>query len=102
MGEVFLGHDPRLRRNVAVKRLNGPQSAEHARSRILREARAAARLCHPNIASVYNVIADDDGAIIVMEYGWQPRAVLRCRGADDAAHSCGPRAPRPHGQAIRP
>ena len=67
MGEVFLGHDPRLRRRVALKTLNADgQSSEHIRSRVFREARAAARLNHPNIASVYDVL--EDAAVIVMEY----------------------------------
>ena len=55
MGEVFLGHDPRLQRRVALKCLivQGTQSDElHAR--VLREARAAARLNHPHIAAVYD------------------------------------------------
>ena len=53
MGEVFLGHDPRLQRRVALKCLTveETQSGElHAR--VLREARAAARLNHPHIAAV--------------------------------------------------
>jgi serine/threonine-protein kinase len=69
MGEVFLGHDPRLRRHVALKRLNTPDLAgADVHSRVLREARAAARLNHPNIAGIYDVIEDGHGAVIVMEY----------------------------------
>jgi len=69
MGEVFLGYDPRLRRKVALKRLNTrEQSGADIHARVLHEARAAARLTHPNIASIYDVIEDADGAVIVMEY----------------------------------
>ena len=69
MGEVFLGHDPRLQRRVALKCLSRSetQSAE-ARARILREGRAAARLNHPNIAAVYDVLEEGDRTFIVMEY----------------------------------
>jgi tetratricopeptide (TPR) repeat protein len=69
MGEVFLGHDPRLQRRVALKCLT---DSEHqpgdVRSRIMREARAAARLNHPNIAGVYDVLEHDGRMFIVMEY----------------------------------
>jgi serine/threonine-protein kinase len=69
MGEVFLGHDPRLQRRVALKCLSrtDTQTAD-THSRILREARAAARLSHPNIAAVYDVLEQDDRTFIVMEY----------------------------------
>jgi eukaryotic-like serine/threonine-protein kinase len=66
MGEVFLAHDRRLQRHVALKCLN--TGGVDGYSRILREARAAARLNHPHIASIYDVIEDGDRAIIVMEH----------------------------------
>ncbi len=69
MGEVFLGHDPRLQRRVALKclsRTDNPTADAHAR--ILREARAAARLNHPNIAGIYDVLEQGDRTFIVMEY----------------------------------
>jgi serine/threonine-protein kinase len=69
MGEVFLGHDPRLQRRVALKCLTAPETqAGHVRMRIMREARAAARLNHPNIAAVFDVLEQDDRTFIVMEY----------------------------------
>ena len=69
MGEVYLGHDPRLERRVALKCLitAGATRAED-QARMLREARAAARLNHPNIAAVYDVLQQDDRTFIVMEY----------------------------------
>ena len=69
MGEVFLGHDPRLERRVALKCLRPAVgvSAE-AHMRVLREARAIARLTHPHIAGVYDVLEQDGRAFIVMEY----------------------------------
>ena len=68
MGEVFLGHDPRLQRRVALKCLN-PSGihGDDEQARVLREARAAARLNHPNIAAVYDVLQQDDRTFIVME-----------------------------------
>jgi serine/threonine-protein kinase len=69
MGEVYLAEDPRLRRLVALKRLSDPDLARpEARRRLLREARAAARLNHPNVASVYDVLESGSGVHIVMEY----------------------------------
>lgn len=65
MGEVFLGRDPRLQRPVALKRVT---AAGDARAHVLREARAAARLTHPHIAAVHDVVDTGDSAFIVMEF----------------------------------
>jgi serine/threonine-protein kinase len=82
---VFLGHDPRLDRLVALKCLTSAESATaDGRARILREARAAARLTHANIAGVYDVLEDGDRTFIVMEY---------VDGISLAAHLAG--GPRP-------
>jgi eukaryotic-like serine/threonine-protein kinase len=69
MGEVYLGLDSRLQRKVALKSLTSPVIADDdRREQILREARAAARLNHPGIAAVYDVVEQGDRAYIVMEY----------------------------------
>jgi len=69
MGEVYLGHDPRLERRVALKCLIvSGATRDEDQARMLREARAAARLNHPNIAAVYDVLQQDDRTFIVMEY----------------------------------
>ena len=69
MGEVFLGHDPRLERRVALKCLTSAASlTPEGHTRVLREARAVARLTHPHIAAVYDVLEQDGRAFIVMEY----------------------------------
>jgi tetratricopeptide (TPR) repeat protein/TolB-like protein len=69
MGEVLLGHDPRLQRQVALKCLTAVEAQPgDVRARVLREARAAARLNHPNIAGVYDVLEDHGRTFIVMEY----------------------------------
>ncbi|TAK12159.1 MAG: tetratricopeptide repeat protein [Acidobacteria bacterium] len=69
MGEVFLAEDTRLRRKVALKRLM-PHAVRdgEARARALHEARTVARLHHPGIATVFDVLEGDDTLIIVMEY----------------------------------
>jgi eukaryotic-like serine/threonine-protein kinase len=53
MGEVYRAHDPRLRRDVAIK-----TSLQHFDERFEREARAIAALNHPNICSIYDVGPD--------------------------------------------
>src|SRR5947209_4055918 len=69
MGEVYLAEDTKLDRKVAIKYL--PESLvadEQARKRLVREARAAARLDHPNICSIYEVSEEDDRSFIVMQH----------------------------------
>lgn len=68
MGKVFLALDTYLEREVAVKLLNRPNLGASARALLLNEARAAARLSHPNIVMVFDVGEQDDMPYIVMEY----------------------------------
>ena len=69
MGAVFKAEDQRLGRLVAIKRVaRGGDEEETARIRLLREARAASALNHPNIVIVHAVEEAEDGAFIVMEY----------------------------------
>jgi serine/threonine-protein kinase len=69
MGEVYLAEDTRLGRRVALKRPSEAfLSAPDARERLHREASAAGRLTHPNIAAVYDVLDVDGYPYIVMEY----------------------------------
>src|SRR5262245_56119126 len=69
MGEVYLAEDTKLGRRVAIKFIP-PQSTadEQAKKRLIREARAAAQLDHPNICSVYEVSEEDGHSFIVMQY----------------------------------
>lgn len=72
MGEVYLAEDLRLRRPVALKVLPPSRDDDAARARLLREARVASSLSHPNIAVIYE-IDDVDGpegrtSFIAMEY----------------------------------
>jgi serine/threonine protein kinase len=68
MARVFDGFDSRLARPVAVKLLR-PEVAAHPdmRQRFEREARAAARLSHPNVVAVYDSGEDGGVAYLVME-----------------------------------
>jgi serine/threonine protein kinase len=71
MGVVYKAHDPELARDVAVKLMNtdavADSDAEQARGRLVREARAMARLAHPNVIHVYDVGTVEDGVFIAME-----------------------------------
>lgn len=67
MGVVYAAFDDKLGRKVAVKVIRGEaQSAE--RARLLAEARAQARLAHPDVVQVYEVGEAGDDVFIVMEY----------------------------------
>jgi serine/threonine protein kinase len=67
MGTVLRAHDQLLDRAVAIKTLSANALGEEARARLLAEARAAARLNHPNIVSTYDAGEADGDAYIVME-----------------------------------
>ncbi len=69
MGVVYLARDERLERDVAVKVLTpGLLTDQDARSRFRKEARALAKLNHPNIAGVYDAGEKDGLDYLVMEY----------------------------------
>jgi serine/threonine-protein kinase len=57
MGEVYLAEDPQIDRKLAIKtvRIAGrPQDVEERKRRLLREARAAGRLLHPNVVTLFD------------------------------------------------
>ena len=103
MGVVWRGHDPELRRDVALKVLPDALVADgDARARLLREARAAAALNHPAILTVHDAGEADGHVYIAMEYvpgrplaevipegGMDPSAALRLGGqiASGLAHA---------------
>jgi serine/threonine-protein kinase len=83
MASVYLATDTRLERRVAVKVLHAHLASDHETlARFQREARAAARLSHPNVVAVYDQGTDGDRPFLVMEYvpGATLRHVLRDRG----------------------
>jgi serine/threonine-protein kinase len=67
MATVYLAEDGRLGRKVAVKRLHS-DSPDDAAQRFQREAKVGASLSHPNLVTVFDTVADDEGVLIVMEY----------------------------------
>jgi serine/threonine-protein kinase len=68
MGAVFLAHHTALHRRVALKVLLQTGGDQLARDQLLREARNAAALNHPNICTVYEVGDADGCAFMAMEY----------------------------------
>ncbi len=71
MGTVYLGRDPSIQRQVAIKTLNYAEIAADeladVKARFFREAEAAGKLSHPNIVTIYDVGEDHDMAYIAME-----------------------------------
>jgi tetratricopeptide (TPR) repeat protein len=65
MGVVYSAYDPELDRRVAVKILRRTPDIDS--SRLVREARAMARLQHPNVIAVHDVGAFADGMFVAME-----------------------------------
>ena len=68
MGDVWEGWDHLMERSVALKRLGVRQAHFDGVQRLMQEALALARLSHPNIISVYEVVTDEDQPVLVMEY----------------------------------
>ncbi|HZE61556.1 MAG TPA: protein kinase, partial [Burkholderiales bacterium] len=72
MGVVYEGADPRLGRKVAIKTILKTQldeaTAKDYSARFLREAKAVARLNHPNIVQVYDFGEEGEIAYLVMEF----------------------------------
>src|SRR5690242_5696969 len=112
MGVVWLAGDQMLRRDVAVKEVTWPARLDAAeqeslRRRALREARTAARLNHPNIVRVYDVVEEGGRPWVVMQFvpyrslsevvrddgplppGQAARAGLQVLSAIRAAHAAG-------------
>ena len=73
VGEVFRAYDNRLRRHVALKRLNhanapeGSADADAAHAQAWREAIHLAALQHPNVVTVHDFDVDEQGAFLIME-----------------------------------
>jgi serine/threonine protein kinase/Tfp pilus assembly protein PilF len=84
MGVVYLAHDSKLDRSVAVKSMPAKLAQDAtARMRFLREAKLLASLNHPNIAVIHDIIEqDDDTSYLVLEY--IPGDTLAQRIARDA------------------
>jgi CHASE2 domain-containing sensor protein/class 3 adenylate cyclase/predicted Ser/Thr protein kinase len=69
MGAVYLAHDPELDRRVAIKLLHPALSANpDNRARLLREAQAMARVHHPHVVTVHDVVTWEGQLFVAMEY----------------------------------
>jgi serine/threonine-protein kinase len=68
MGEVYLGFNEALKKEVALKALRARRRlSARARGRFLREARMLSQLDHPNICRIHDYIAGDDADFLVLE-----------------------------------
>jgi serine/threonine protein kinase len=96
MGEVYRAHDDRLDRDVALKLLPSAWFADDtARARLLREARSAAGLNHPNAAAADWVEGNSPSATLIDRAFTEsqpifsilstPRIIARCAGTEQAA-----------------
>jgi beta-lactam-binding protein with PASTA domain/tRNA A-37 threonylcarbamoyl transferase component Bud32 len=91
MARVFRASDEALGRVVAIKMPRDPYATDPPfRERFLREARAAARLSHPNIVAVYDVGEQDGRPFLVMQFVDGPTL------KDELAR----RGPLPVGEAV--
>src|SRR5204863_9655020 len=90
MGEVWKAEDTRLGRTVAIKILPQAVAADaQSIARMKREARTAAQLYHPNIATIHAFEEADDRIFIVMEYvEGEPLTALIRRGPIAEADVC--------------
>src|SRR6266508_6845816 len=87
MGVVWLARDRLLDREVAIKEVTlldtvPEHERDSLRARVLREARAAARLNHPGVITLYDVLNEQGRAFIVMELITAPtlEAIVAERG----------------------
>jgi hypothetical protein len=68
MGEVYLARDPVIERPVAIKLIGATVENETARRRLVREARTAGRLRHPNIVTIFEAGEHEQQPYIAMEF----------------------------------
>ncbi len=68
MGSVYLAFDAVLERDVAIKTISSTIREAHLKERFIREARAAGKLCHNNIVTIYDFGVEDNRLFIAMEY----------------------------------
>jgi len=83
MGVVYLAKDTQLDRKVALKFIGSLiDNSDEFRQRFIREAKAAAKISHPNIIAIYDISATQGKSYIAMEYveGQSLSAYLRKKG----------------------
>jgi serine/threonine protein kinase len=87
LGEVYSAHDSTLERTVALKWLYPSvlgKDREALRARLLSEARALAKVQHPNVVVVHDVLAHDGADVIVMELVQRARSLRVALGPKTA------------------
>ncbi|ASU82518.1 serine/threonine protein kinase [Nocardiopsis gilva YIM 90087] len=92
MGVVWLAWDPHLAREVAVKEVLLPaglteSQREEAHARVRREARSAARITHPSVVTIHDVLDVEGHPWVVME-------LIRGRSLQEELSAGGPIAPQ--------
>ncbi|MFF8288293.1 protein kinase [Streptomyces sp. NPDC016309] len=88
MGKVWRAHDELLHRTVAVKELTAGKYVSEADRAVLhartqKEARAAARITHPSVVTVHDVLEHDDRPWIVMQYVDGPSLADAAKAAEN-------------------
>ncbi|HWB78887.1 MAG TPA: tetratricopeptide repeat protein [Nannocystaceae bacterium] len=68
MGVVYAAYDPELDRKIALKLLHADSTSSRGRQRLLREAKAIAKLTHPNVVTVHDVGTYEGRVFVAMEY----------------------------------
>ncbi len=71
IGTVYFGHDPVIDRDVAIKIFHNLPTAQDKKQRdqiFMNEARAAGRLSHPNIITIFDAATEGNVSFIAMEY----------------------------------
>jgi tetratricopeptide (TPR) repeat protein/predicted Ser/Thr protein kinase len=108
MGFVYAAYDPELDRRVALKVLHPERSHDqYAHERLSKDARALARLDHPNVVTVHDVLTSDDEVVIVMEFvagetltSWEAAAPRSWRDVVAAYLQAGTGLAAAHGLSI--
>jgi serine/threonine protein kinase len=67
MGAVYEGWDERLERTVAIKTISDANESGDARSRLWREARSLARISHPRVCQIFDVLEDGEALVLILE-----------------------------------
>ncbi|MGE0869161.1 MAG: tetratricopeptide repeat protein [Kofleriaceae bacterium] len=88
MGEVYLGYDPALDRNVALKLVRADHNGSPTfGARLDREARVLAKLAHPNVVRVFDAGTWRGSGYVAMEYLQGESARQWCRAASRSVHA---------------
>jgi serine/threonine-protein kinase len=104
MGEVYVAHDDRLRRDVAIKLIAPKLDQEtEAVDRFIREALAVSTLNHPNIVTIHEAGEAPEGRYLVMELvqGRTLREVIRQGVTVERPATWRARLPRPWRRRMR-